>query len=234
MKMARREAPSRFAGPPARAPLEECYPMQNWPLRKSAIRTGFGRQPPLWKERRKKAGSRFLLRRTKVGNRLYDTPAPVINLVNPNSRHYSGWRFFMPEKKVRTVVHNGRRRSTGEAYSPKHNSRSGGIGDHVLANPERKNIYITLDFDGNPTMHEQVDFEKHEREFSISGGAERAIPEERQQGPYSDNGRVSRGAPTRGDYTAGRQYEYDGATGSHPDCGRKVDRPNACQIRLSV
>jgi hypothetical protein len=71
----------------------------------------------------------------------------------------------MPEKKVRTVVHNGRRRSTGEAYSPKHNSRSGGIGDHVLANPERKNIYITLDFDGNPTMHEQVDFEKHEREF---------------------------------------------------------------------
>ena len=71
----------------------------------------------------------------------------------------------MPEKKVRTVVHNGRRRSTGEAYSPKHNSRSGGIGDHVLANPERKNIYITFDFDGNPTMHEQVDFEKHEREF---------------------------------------------------------------------
>lgn len=71
----------------------------------------------------------------------------------------------MPEKKVRTTVHNGRRRSTGEAYSPKHNSRSGGIGDHVLANPERKNIYITLDFDGNPTMHEQVDFEKHEREF---------------------------------------------------------------------
>lgn len=71
----------------------------------------------------------------------------------------------MPEKKIRTVVHNGRRRSTGEAYSPKHNSRSGGIGDHVLANPERKNIYITLDFDGNPTMHEQVDFEKHEREF---------------------------------------------------------------------
>lgn len=71
----------------------------------------------------------------------------------------------MPEKKVRTVVHNGRRRSTGEAYSPRHNSRSGGIGDHVLANPERKNIYITLDFDGNPTMHEQVDFEKHEREF---------------------------------------------------------------------
>ena len=71
----------------------------------------------------------------------------------------------MPEKKVRTVVHNGRRRSTGEAYSPKHNSRSGGIGNHVLANPEHKNIYITLDFDGNPTLHEQVDFEKHEREF---------------------------------------------------------------------
>ena len=71
----------------------------------------------------------------------------------------------MPEKKVRTVVHNGRRRSTGEAYSPKHNSRSGGIGNHVLANPEHKNIYITLDFDGNPTLHEQVDFEKHECEF---------------------------------------------------------------------
>lgn len=71
----------------------------------------------------------------------------------------------MPEKKVRTTVHNGRRRSTGEAYSPKHNSRSGGIGDHVLANPARKNIYITLDFDGNPTLHDTVDFEAHERQF---------------------------------------------------------------------
>lgn len=71
----------------------------------------------------------------------------------------------MPEKKVRTTVHNGRRRCTGEAYCPKHNSRSGGIGDHVLANPARKNIYITLDFDGNPTLHDTVDFEAHERQF---------------------------------------------------------------------
>ena len=68
MKMARREAPSRFAGLPARAPLEECYPMQNWPLRKSAIRTGFGRQPPLWKERRKKAEAAFCYVVLKLGN----------------------------------------------------------------------------------------------------------------------------------------------------------------------
>ena len=71
----------------------------------------------------------------------------------------------MLEEKVRTTVHSGRRRSTGEAYNPKHNSRSGGIGNHVLANPERRNIYITLDFDGNPTLHDEVDFEAHEKAF---------------------------------------------------------------------
>ncbi len=71
----------------------------------------------------------------------------------------------MPEKKVRAVFHNGRRRSNGEVYSPKHNSRSGGVGDHVLANPDRKNIYITMDFDGNPTLHDEVDFEAHEKQF---------------------------------------------------------------------
>lgn len=71
----------------------------------------------------------------------------------------------MLETKVRTTVHSGRRRSTGEAYNPKHNSRSGGIGSHVLANPERRNIYITLDFDGNPTLHDEVDFEAHEKVF---------------------------------------------------------------------
>lgn len=71
----------------------------------------------------------------------------------------------MLETKVRTTVHSGRRRSTGEVYNPKHNSRSSGIGSHVLANPEHRNIYITLDFDGNPTLHDEVDFEAHEKAF---------------------------------------------------------------------
>ena len=49
----------------------------------------------------------------------------------------------MPEKKVRTVVHNGRRRSTGEAYSPKHNSRSGGIGESLASDSRiRRNVPI--------------------------------------------------------------------------------------------
>ena len=71
----------------------------------------------------------------------------------------------MPENKVRTMVHRGRRRSNGEAFNPRHNSRSGSIGNHILANPTRKNIYITMDFDGNPTLHDEVDFEAHEKEF---------------------------------------------------------------------
>ena len=71
----------------------------------------------------------------------------------------------MPENKVRTMVHRGRRRSNGEAFNPRHNSRSGSIGNHILANPARKNIYITMDFDGKLTMHDEVDFEAHEKKF---------------------------------------------------------------------
>lgn len=71
----------------------------------------------------------------------------------------------MPENKVRTMVHRGRRRRNGEAFNPRHNSRSGSIGNHILANPARKNIYITMDFDGKPTLHDEVDFEAHEKEF---------------------------------------------------------------------
>ena len=71
----------------------------------------------------------------------------------------------MPENKVRTMVHRGRRRSNGEAFNPRHNSRSGSIGNHIMANPTRKNIYITMDFDGNPTLHDEVDFEAHEKQF---------------------------------------------------------------------
>ena len=63
------------------------------------------------------------------------------------------------------MVHRGRRRSNGEAFNPRHNSRSGSIGNHIIANPTRKNIYITMDFDGNPTLHDEVDFEAHEKQF---------------------------------------------------------------------
>lgn len=71
----------------------------------------------------------------------------------------------MPESKVRTMVHSERRKSNGKAFNPRHNSRSGSIGNHILSNPKRKNIYITMDFDGNQTMHENVDFEAHEKKF---------------------------------------------------------------------
>ena len=71
----------------------------------------------------------------------------------------------MLENKVRTMVHSERRKSNGKAFNPRHNSRSGSIGNHILPNPERKNIYITMDFDGNQTLHENVDFEAHEKDF---------------------------------------------------------------------
>jgi hypothetical protein len=71
----------------------------------------------------------------------------------------------MLENKVRTMVHSERRKSNGKAFNPRHNSRSGSIGNHILPNPERKNIYLTMDFDGNQTLHENVDFEAHEKKF---------------------------------------------------------------------
>ena len=64
--------------------------------------------------------------------------------------------------KLRVTYHNGRRRKDGAAYCAKHNSRSGGIGNHIIANPERQNIYITIDANGTPSLHNEVDFDKHE------------------------------------------------------------------------
>lgn len=71
----------------------------------------------------------------------------------------------MLENKVRTMVHSERRKSNGKAFNPRHNSRSGSIGSHILENPARENYYITLDFDGKATLHKKVDFEAHEKEF---------------------------------------------------------------------
>ena len=55
MKMARREAPSRLRVPPAQGLcLSKTGPPRRWlSSSRSVIRAGFGRQPPLWKERRK-------------------------------------------------------------------------------------------------------------------------------------------------------------------------------------
>ena len=94
----------------------------------------------------------------------------------------------MPENKVRTMVHSERRKSNGKAFNPRHNSRSGSIGSHILENPTRKNIYITLDFDGNPTMHDKVDFEAHEKKFY-----EAFLPAlEEQNKRYKEKGRQDR------------------------------------------
>lgn len=62
--------------------------MHNWPLWKSAIRTGFGRQPPLWKERREKVVSAFYYGVLKFGMahwnmELYDTPASALIKLKP-------------------------------------------------------------------------------------------------------------------------------------------------------
>ena len=94
MKMARREAPSRFAGAPCtRARLDRLLPMHNWPcLGKTAIRTGFGRQPPLWKERRGFLVSKITTAYCYREIPIYDTPASALIKVNPNKRHYSGRR----------------------------------------------------------------------------------------------------------------------------------------------
>lgn len=94
----------------------------------------------------------------------------------------------MPENKVRTMVHSERRKSNGKAFNPRHNSRSGSIGSHILEPPTRKNIYITLDFDGRPTLHDKVDFEAHEKKFY-----EVFLPAlEEQNKRYKDKGRQDR------------------------------------------
>ena len=166
MKMARREAPSRFAGAPCtRARLDRLLPMHNWPcLGKTAIRTGFGRQPPLWKERRGFLVSKITTAYNLKNLELSNTPNSLY-IGEPELTILLGLEVFMPENKVRTMVHSERRKSNGKAFNPRHNSRSGSIGSHILANPERKNIYITIDFDGKMKLHDKVDFEAHEKEF---------------------------------------------------------------------
>ena len=56
MKMARREAPSRLRVPPAQGLcLSKTGPPRRWlSSSRSVIRAGFGRRPPLWKERHAK------------------------------------------------------------------------------------------------------------------------------------------------------------------------------------